>query len=189
MAEYLAARRGAARRGSINARTDAASHIFTRAESRVSFLFFPVSFFFYLSSPALRNCSLMPARVRRRREYTDWSFLSPPPRFPGRVPRERKKKKEKKVTWGGEGREEGNYGRKARCGSASLAHVCAYVKPEADTGRDGRSDGWTDEWGDGHGGVKAGMHGEREEGARRGRTEGCESLGRCDGTTAHKSSA
>lgn len=97
----------------------------------------------------------MPARVRRRREYTDWSFLSPPPRFPGRVPRERKKKKEKKVTRGG-GREEGNYGRKARCGSASLAHVCAYVKPEADTGRDGRSDGWTDEWGDGHGGVKAG---------------------------------
>lgn len=39
-------------------------------------------------------------------------------------------------------------------------------------------------------GLKRGCTGEeREESVRRGRTEGCESLGRCDGTTAHKSSA
>lgn len=86
--------------------------------------------------------------------------------FPRACPAGKEKEKGKKGNGGGGRREEGNYGRKARCGSASLAHVCAYVKPEADTGRDGRSDGWTDEWGDGHGGVKAGMHGAGTRGER-----------------------
>lgn len=132
-------------------------------ERNRAFLLFVSPFFFppYLSSPALRNCSLTPASVRQRGTGTRiGSFRSLG------VSRRREKKKQRqgrvKIT-----EEEGET---QRGGS----RTCVRLKPEADTGRGGRM-GET---------VTAGL--------KRWRTKsegGDEGFGRCDGTTAHKSSA
>lgn len=74
--------------------------------------------------------------MAKRHEYTDWKFPVPPLTLGVSRGREKKERRKKKAGRGGEGG--GNYGRKAKRDAAGLAHVCAYVKPEADTDRDGR---------------------------------------------------
>jgi len=144
-------------------------------ERNRAFLPFSIPLFFYLSLPALRNCSLMPVLVYSEGASTRIeSFLSSPPFSSGRVPRKRKEKKEKQNdNEGWELREESE----ARRGGS---RTCVCLR---ETGS-GYGPGWTDGWTNGET-VTAGLKWERERGTREACATGSdESSDRCDGTTA-----